>query len=104
MLPLDAIITTIPTPVLQKLHSRLQKNFTHQNISSDGAKFRLLFLECPGAFAEIKETVHEIPSLGGFNRDVLVYPRQSQRNATIVATFSAQELFDVHGSLVLNIE
>ena len=82
----------------------LQKNFTHQNISSDGAKFRLLFLECPGAFAEIKETVHEIPSLGGFNRDVLVYPRQSQRNATIVATFSAQELFDVHGSLVLNIE
>ena len=48
--------------------------------------------------------MHEIPSLGGFNRDVLVYPRQSQRNATIVATFSAQELFDVHGSLVLNIE
>ena len=66
--------------------------------------FYYLFTECPGAFTEVKETVPEIPPQGALSRDVLVYPRQSLPNATIVATFSAQELLDVHGSLVLDIE
>ena len=63
-----------------------------------------VFSESPGAFTEIKENIPAIPPQGALSHDVLVNPRQSLPNATIVATFSAQELLDVHGSLVLDIE
>ena len=47
--------------------------------------------------------MHEILPQRTLNHEVEVYPRQSLQNATIVATFNAQELLDVHGSLKVNI-
>ena len=58
-------------------------------------------IECPGAFSQIRENCDVV--YRNFSHDVLVTPRKSGQ-FTIVATFSSPELFDVHGSLKIEIK
>ena len=60
-------------------------------------------LECPGAFAPIREEVSNVRAKKFFHHEILVNARQPLSNATVVASFSSREMVDVHGSLKIDI-
>lgn len=58
-------------------------------------------LECPGAFTQIREHCDVV--YRNFSHDILVTPRKAGK-FTVVATFTSREMFDVHGSLKIEIQ
>lgn len=59
-----------------------------------------LTLDCPGVFS-LREQVSNVGARRSFQHTVLVRPRQALANSTVVASFTSEEMIDVHGSAKL---
>ena len=63
-------------------------------------------MECAGAIREIRERVPNIAPKASFTHTILATPRKSGAGSnpvTLVATFSSEEMIDVHGSAKVQI-
>ena len=79
---------------------RLRFSFNNPLEGSTALTRGRITVECPGAFSEIRENCDVV--YRNFSHDILVTPRKSGK-FTVVASYTSAELFDVHGSLKIEI-
>lgn len=57
-------------------------------------------LDCPGVFS-LREQVSNVGARRSFQHQLLVRPKEAVANSTVVASFTSEEMIDVHGSAPL---